>query len=42
MVHRGRSYQNKPNSFIHLINLDFDKIDDPDDNLIDDIYPNAC
>jgi hypothetical protein len=42
MVHRGRSYQNKPNSFIHLINLDFDKIDDPDDNLIDDIYSTIC
>lgn len=30
-------YQNKSDSYIHLIDFDFDSIDAPDDNLMDDI-----
>ncbi len=35
-------YHNKPDSFIHLIDWDFDSIDNPDDNLMDDIYSTIC
>ena len=35
-------YQNKSDSFIHLIDFDFDSIDTPDDNLYNDIASTVC